>query len=183
MKNIENFVTEEHKKAPRSMQLAWVAEVSEISMSQEVFDTSEIRRVSGLLKERPSGKSVKDGSIQASDFSAAAEEPSAYNASNALNQQAANELIKIEEYQDVQYVTTEVQTDMNFQEKVAPATKVYKEVNIQTDPVRVGPPGSGDEGSERAADHKSATTTERRAKQLNTFSADLQQNMNELLTE
>ena len=27
-KNLENFVNEEHKKAPRSMELAWVAEVS-----------------------------------------------------------------------------------------------------------------------------------------------------------
>jgi hypothetical protein len=45
MKNIEQFVTEEHKKAPRSMQLAWVAEVSEISMSQDMLENSTLHKV------------------------------------------------------------------------------------------------------------------------------------------
>ena len=37
-RNIENFVNEEQKKAPRSMQLAWVAEASEMSVSQDPLD-------------------------------------------------------------------------------------------------------------------------------------------------
>lgn len=32
-KNIDNFVNQEQKKAPRQMQLGWVAEVSEMSIS------------------------------------------------------------------------------------------------------------------------------------------------------
>ena len=61
MKNIENFVTEEHKKAPRSMQLAWVAEVSEISVSQDILDTSTLHKASqsGLNNERASQQTLK----------------------------------------------------------------------------------------------------------------------------
>ena len=32
IRNIENFVTEEHKKPAKSMQLGWVAEVSDVSI-------------------------------------------------------------------------------------------------------------------------------------------------------
>lgn len=89
----------------------------------------------------------------------------------------------MERYPEVRQVSTEVQTDMNFSEKVAQTTRVYKEINTQTDAVTAGPAGSADEAaSELVGDQKSTTTTERRAKQLNAFSADLQHNMNELLS-
>lgn len=38
----------------------------------------------------------------------------------------------------VQLVTAEVQTDMYYEEKVPQTTKVYKEINIQTDDVQIG---------------------------------------------
>lgn len=42
---------------------------------------------------------------------------------------------------------------------------MYKEINTQTDPAEAGRVGGGDEGaSEHVGDHKSTTTTERRAK-------------------
>ena len=88
------------------------------------------------------------------------------------------------EQKEVQLVTAEVQTDLYQEEKAPQATKVYKEINIQTDEVQIAyPPSLHAEEGEPLGDQKSGTTTERRAKQLNTFSADLQQNMNELLTE
>ena len=44
IKNIEHFVNEEHKKEPRKMKLAWVTEMSEISLSQDILDNSNIVR-------------------------------------------------------------------------------------------------------------------------------------------
>lgn len=96
--------------------------------------------------------------------------------------------MKIEEHREVELVTTEVQTEYNdFDESrrtQALATKVYKEINIQTDDVKIGPASVAEEEIvDELGDQKSTTTTERRAKQLNTFSANLQHNMNELLSE
>lgn len=49
MKNIENFVNEEHKKPAKNMQLGWVAEVSEISMSYDIIDSGNNHKQSQKL--------------------------------------------------------------------------------------------------------------------------------------
>ena len=52
LRNIENFVTEEHKKPAKNMQLGWVAEVSDISILPDLIGNDEHKSHSALYKDR-----------------------------------------------------------------------------------------------------------------------------------
>ena len=49
IKNIDHFVSEEHKKSAKNMQLGWVAEVSELSMTCDLKDSATNLKLSQNL--------------------------------------------------------------------------------------------------------------------------------------
>ena len=84
--------------------------------------------------------------------------------------------IELHQKKSVEMVTSEVQTELNSQDKTVTYTKVYKEIKIQTDPVHIKSTNSffNDDGkSDISISKRSSTTTERRDKQLHAFKEGL----------